>query len=606
MSQAINRYRADLRELRFVLLEQFELGKLMGHGVYEDWGEEEVVAVLNEAYRYATQVAGPLNSVGDREGCQLVGGRVTVPSGFADAYKQLYAGGFKSLTIEPEFGGASAPKSLYTLVNELTSGPNPALDMYAGLTLGAADVIDAFGTEEQRQRYCPNMYDGTWAGTMCLTEPHAGSDVGEASTSARKLEDGSYEIRGQKIFISAGEQDITPNIIHLVLARVEGAPPGTKGLSLFAVPKLRLEGGGNGVRVTAVEHKMGLNGSATCALSFGDEGDCRGELVGTEENRGIRQMFQLMNFARIGVAIQGLGAGSAAYLSALDYARERKQGAAVEDAKDPTAPRVPIIEHPDVRRQLLEMKAKIEGTRAMIIKAAHHFDCAEQATDSEQKAYHLGQVELLTPLCKSYASDQGFRVAEMAVQIFGGAGYLKDHPVEQYCRDAKVFSIYEGTNHIQALDLVGRKLRQDGGAHTQAFLRDIKLFVAKNQEHERLGEGIRLLGHAADAVAGVAMKFAAWAASGELRRVPLVATPFLNLASELCVGWLLLDAGVKASAALERLSDDHPDHAFYAGKIHTAEYFAHWFVAPLVSQAQILVSSPPVPLEIKPEQFATV
>ncbi|MEN9578300.1 MAG: hypothetical protein RJA70_1309, partial [Pseudomonadota bacterium] len=554
MSQGINRYRADLRELRFVLLEQFQLGELLGRGVYEDFSEEDVVGVLREAYRYAIEVAGPLNSTGDRSGCRLVDGQVHAPEGFAAAYRKLYAGGFKSLTVDPEYGGAGAPKCLYVLVNELTSGPNAALDMYGGLTLGAADVIYEFGTAEQKARYCQNMFDGTWAGTMCLTEPQAGSDVGDATSSAQRLPDGSYQIRGQKIFISAGDQEFTENVVHLVLARVEGAPPGSKGLSLFIVPKVRADGRPNDVRVTGIEHKMGLNGSATCSLAFGENGDCWGELVGGQEHLGIRQMFQLMNFARIGVAIQGLGAASSAYLNAVAYARERKQGRTAENAKDPTSPQVRIIEHPDVKRMLLEMKAKVEGSRAMIVKASHHFDSAAQSEDAALRAYHHGQIELLTPLCKAYSSDQAFRVCELAIQVFGGAGYTQDYPVEQYCRDAKIFSIYEGTNHIQALDLAGRKLGQEGGAHFKAFARDVQRFVKQHQEHERLREPVRLLGAALPAVLSVATQFAAWAASNQVARVTLVANTFLQMMSELCVGWLLLEAAVIADAALGQLS----------------------------------------------------
>lgn len=609
MSQGINRYRADLRELRFVLLEQFQLGRQLGHGAYEDFGAEEVISVLREAYRYATEVAGPLNASGDRLGCRLIDGHVRAPEGFAAAYRKLYEGGFKSLTVDPEYGGARAPKSLYVLVNELTSGPNASLDMYGGLTLGAADVVYEFGTEEQKATYCQKMFDGTWAGTMCLTEPQAGSDVGDATTQATRQPDGSYRIKGQKIFISAGDQEFTENVVHLVLARVEGAPPGSKGLSLFIVPKFRSDGQTNGVRVTGIEHKMGLNGSATCSLSFGEEGDCHGDLVGGQENVGIRQMFQLMNFARIGVAIQGLGAASSAYLNAVEYARERKQGRSAEHAKDPSALQVPIIEHPDVKRMLLEMKAKVEGSRAMIVKASHHFDCAAQTTDAEMRAYHNGQIELLTPLCKAYSSDQAFRVCELAIQVFGGAGYTKDHPVEQYCRDAKVFSIYEGTNHIQALDLVGRKLGQDRGAHFLAFARDLESFVQQNLEHERVASSIRLLGAGLKSIASMASKFREWSSSGQVARVTLLANDFLRMMSELCVGWLLLDAAVTAHAALGRMGDEaiaHPDRAFYQGKVKVAEFFAHGFVAQLPSQAQILISSPPVALDTQADEFATL
>jgi len=605
MATSSNRYRADLRDFRFVLFEQFKLGALLGSGHFEDWGPEEVSSVLSEAYRYAVEVAGPLGPVGDREGCRLVDGKVRTPSGFKAGYERLYAGGFKSLTLEPEWGGARAPKSLAILVNELTSGPNAALDMYGGLTLGAAELVEAFGTPDQKQRFCHKMFSGEWAGTMCLTEPQAGSDVGEAATVATKNPDGTYAIRGTKMFISGGDQDITENIIHMVLARVPGAPKGTRGLSLFVVPKLRLDGTSNDVKVPSIEHKMGLNGSSTCVVNFGDDGACVGELVGAAEGQGMRQMFQMMNFARIGVGVQGLACASTAYLNALAYARERKQGPRIENARDVDAPRVAILEHADIRRTLLEMKAKIEGIRAMVVKAGWHHDAARQEPDASRGEYHAGQIELLTPLIKAYASDQGFRIAELAIQIFGGAGYTQDHPVEQYCRDAKIFAIYEGTNHIQALDLVGRKLGQAKGANARAFFGDVLGFVAKHRQHPRLGPAVAELERAANAAAAGALQLSEWS-TGQLARVSMVATDYLNSLSEVCVGWLLLDAAVLAAEALPAVAADHPDHAFYQGKVQAAEYFALWVLPVATTRLKTLQHAPTSPLDIPDHAFAGV
>jgi alkylation response protein AidB-like acyl-CoA dehydrogenase len=606
MSQASNRYRVDLRDLRFVLLEQFQLGALLGRGKFEDWGEEEVLSVLAAAQRYATEVAGPLFAVGDRQGCQLLDGQVKAPPGFKGGYDQLCEGGFKALTAPPEFGGAGAPKCLALLVTELTSGANPALDMYAGLTQGAAELLLELGTEEQRNTYCAKMFAGTFAGTMCLTEPQAGSDVGESSTRATREASGSYLLRGTKIFISGGDHDLSENIVHLVLARVEGAPSGTKGLSLFIVPKYRADGSHNDVKVAAIEHKMGLNGSATCVLNFGDDGECRGELVGGVENEGMRQMFQMMNFARIAVGVQGLACASAAYLSALSYAKERKQGARVEESRDPNAPRVPILDHADVRSMLLEMKAKSEGIRALIVKAGWHHDSAQQSDDGAAKKYHLGQVELLTPLIKSYASDQSFRVTELAIQVLGGAGYTQDHVVEQYCRDAKVFSIYEGTNQIQALDLVGRKLRQDGGAHAQALLKDIAAFITDHKNDERLKSSVQCLERAHGAVGAAALQIGRWGASAEPRRVALFASTFLQMAAELCVAWVLLDAAALASRKLTEISPEHPDRDFYQGKVYAAEHFAHWVLPLAVARGETLRNAPLSAVEIPEAAFATI
>jgi alkylation response protein AidB-like acyl-CoA dehydrogenase len=601
----LNRYRADLRDLRFVLFEQFELGRLLGRGKFGDWGEEEVDHVLREAYRFATEVAGPLAASGDREGCTLGPDGVRVPSGFKEAYEKLYEGGFKSIFADPEYGGAGGPKALGLLVTELTSGANSALDMYAGLTLGAAEMLYECGTDAQRAHYLEKMFSGKWAGTMCLTEPAAGSDVGECTTRARLLEDGSYAISGTKIFISGGDHDITENIVHMVLARLDGAEKGTRGLSLFVVPKRRTDGSSNHVQVGSIEHKMGLNGSATCVLNFGEGGDSVGELMGGVAGQGMRQMFQMMNFARISVGVQGLGCAGTSYLNALQFARDRKQGAAADAGKDPNAPRVPILEHADIRRMLLEMKAKVEGMRAMAVKAAWHHDSEVQTEDLAEKAYHKGQVELLTPLIKSYCSDQAFRIADMAVQIYGGSGYTKDHPVEQYCRDAKVYAIYEGTNHIQALDLVGRKLRLDKGAHAQAFFKDAKTFAAKHRTHAELGAAVAELDRGLDAVAAAAMAFGGWSGA-ELLRVGLVASPFLEVLSEVCVGWLLLQAAVIAQAKLVEVNSEHPDHAFYRGKVFAARHFAHWIMSTIPARAKLLDSAPGTALEIDDAAFATV
>ncbi|MBL8741708.1 MAG: acyl-CoA dehydrogenase family protein, partial [Myxococcales bacterium] len=507
-----NRYKADLRETKFLLFEQFPLEGLLGKAPFENWGRDECNMVIDEVYKWCCEVTGPLNAVGDREGCRLENGRVITPTGFKEAWKKLFEAGWKVLATSPEFDGQSAPYMLTCAVEEFMCGSNPAFNMYPGLAHGAADVIEHFGTPEQRKRYVRNMLHGQWGGTMCLTEPHAGSDVGSSTTKAKRLGDGKYAITGTKIYISGGDQDFTDNVVHLVLARVEGAPPGTKGLSLFIVPRMKLNdddtpGESNDVTVASLEHKMGINGNATCVLNFGEEGKCIGELVGQAENVGIQQMFMMMNTARIGVGLQGVSVAGAAFQAALDYAKDRKQGASITNWKDATAPRVPIIEHADVRRMLLEMKARSEGPRALIMKLAYHSDQARvlKGKDDQAAAYHQGQVDLLVPLVKAYSTDQAFRVCELAIQTHGGAGFIKDYPVEQYCRDSKIFSIYEGTNHIQAMDLVGRKLPQNGGANLQAFLGDIAKFIAENEKHEKLGPLVKELAQAHEAVAGMAM-----------------------------------------------------------------------------------------------------
>ena len=450
---------------------------------------------------------------------------------------------------------------------------------------------------------------------MCLTEPQAGSDVGSARTKATRNPDGTYNISGTKIFISAGDHDLTENIVHLVLARTPDAPAGTKGLTLFIVPKIRTDATGmlgqaNDVAVGNIEHKMGINASATCVLNFGENNACIGVPVGgeTKLNQGMSQMFKMMNGARIAVGMQGYSVASSAFLNALDYARERKQGPSIKAFKDPTAPRVPIIEHADVRRMLLDMKARVEGMRALAIKLAHHQDLATvlAGKDDQAVAYHQGQVDLLVPLVKAYGSDQGFRVCETAIQTYGGAGFTRDYPVEQYCRDAKIFSIYEGTNHIQAMDLVGRKLAQGGGANLQAFGADVGKFVAKHGEHAKLGAEVKRLGAAQAALTRSAMKLLTWFQTGQLEMVPLVANRFLEMMAELAVAWLLLEGAVIADDKAKSVAAGHPDAAFYAGKVAAAQYYARNVLPGVEEKARQLDAEDRSALDIPDAGFASV
>lgn len=612
----INRYQADLRELSFLLFEQFRLDALLGEAPFEAWGPDECKATLEGCYRWVREIIGPLNAVGDVQGCRLEGGRVITPDGFKQAWKSLYEAGWKQLGVAPEWGGAGAPSALQVLVEELLSGANTAFQMYSGLTIGAAEVIHAFGTEDQKRLYCPRMFGGQWGGTMCLTESQAGSDVGSAKTRASRNDDGSYRIHGTKIFISAGDHDLADNIVHLVLARVDGAPPGTKGLTLFIVPKFRPGADGtlgerNDVEVANLEHKMGINGSATCVLNFGDAGTCVGWPVGGDAklNQGMSQMFKLMNSARIAVGIQGISVASSAFLNALAFARERKQGASMTHWKDATAPRVPILEHADVRRMLLDMKARVEGIRALAVKLAHHNDCVralEAKGEDAKAAAHQGQVDLLVPLVKAYGSDQGFRVCETAIQTFGGVGYTRDFPVEQYCRDAKIFSIYEGTNHIQAMDLVGRKLGQGGGANLQAFLAEVGQFAQTHADHPSLGGAARTLAQAQEALGATAMRMLMWFQTGYVTLVPLHANRFLEMMSETAVAWVLLEGAAIALEKKKAVVPGHPDAAFYDGKVAAALYYAHNVLPAVELKAKLMEGEDRTPIDIADASFASV
>jgi len=592
MAEKINRYRADLRDMRFLLFEQFKVNDLLGAPPYADWAQEECEMVLKEVYKWVQDVPGPLNRSGDVEGCHFENGEVRTPTGFKEAWKSLNEVGWRGLSAPEKYGGQGAPFSLGMLVTEMISGSNTSFGMYSGLTAGVFEVVEAFGTESQVAAYAQKLVEGEYAGTMCLTEPQAGSDVGASVTKATPTGDGTYKIQGTKIYISGGQHDLTPNIIHLVLARTPGAPEGTKGLSLFIVPRDNEDGSSNDVSCGSIEHKMGIKGSSTAVLNFGENDNCIGQLVGAEEQQGMRQMFKMMNFARIAVGVQGLAVAGSAYLNALEYARERKQGPSMAQWKDPKAPKVPIIQHANVRRMLLDMKCRVEGIRSLVVKLSSHIDAERvfREKDEAAAAYHQGQVDLLVPLVKAYASDEGFDITATAIQVFGGAGYLTDHPVEQYCRDAKIFSIYEGTNHIQALDLVGRKLGQKGGANFQAYLKDIATFVAANKDHPVHGPTVETLGLAQQAVAGSAMRLLGWFQSGKAEMVTVNANRFLQMMAITTVGWMLLDGARVAEDAIEKLGEDHPNAAFYLGRRYSALFFGGIYLPRVVNSSAFMAS----------------
>jgi alkylation response protein AidB-like acyl-CoA dehydrogenase len=602
-------FKADLRTIRFTLWDHLGAERLFALPRYQHLSREECDAVIDQAYRFSSEVSGPLNSAGDRTGCRIEGGRVVTPPGFREAWKQLAEVGLMPFTIPAEHGGFGGPSAIGVILAELQSGANTAFQMYPGLTHGAADLLEHFALDEDRKRFLPPMLDGRFSGTMCLSEPHAGSDVGATRTRARHLEGNVYAITGTKCWISAGDHDLSENIVHLVLARIEGAPAGTKGLSLFIVPKIWVNDDGslgesNDVTTASIEHKLGIRASATAVLSFGDHDRCRGILVGGRPHEGMRQMFRMMNGARIAVGVQGIAVASTAYLNALAYARERQQGSSVKNFKDPNAPRVAIIEHSDIRRLLLEMKAKVEGSRALAIKLSLHADLARGLAERDPgaAARHEGQVDLLTPVVKAYGSDQAFRVAEMAIQIFGGAGFVEDHPVEQYLRDAKIFSIYEGTNHIQALDLVSRKLGARGGENFSDFLKEVGGFVAEHATRPGLGAEMGALGEAASALQRAAGALMEFFMGGHLDQVTLVASPFLEALAEVAVAHLLLEAAVIAEGKLG-VAKTPDDVDFFRGKVLAAKYFVHYVLPQTHARVNAIVAGDRSPLEIDDRGF---
>lgn len=603
-------YRANVRDLKFVLHEMLNIGEtVLKRERYREFGVDDINMILSEAAKFAESVLGPVNKEGDREGCRFEKGQVKVPKAFHEAYRQFRENGWNAVTGPVEYGGQGLPAVVGIATGEMFTGACTSLLIYSGLTNGAARLIQSFGTEQQKATYMGKMFTGQWAGTMQLTEPNAGSAVGDTKTSAKRAGD-HYLLTGTKIFISGAEQDLTENIVHAVLARVEGAPAGVKGLSLFIVPKYRVNGDGslgafNDVSCGGIEEKIGLHGSATCLVNLGENNDCHGYLLG-EENQGIQLMFQMMNEARIGTGLQGVALASAAYLNSLSYARERIQGVAIENMKDPNAPRVEIIKHPDVRRMLLTQKAYVEGMRALLGYCSFHTDMAETAEDPEEHDRHMRIVELLTPICKAYCTDHGFRCCELAIQVMGGYGVTRDYPVEQYLRDLKPASIYEGTTGIQALDLLGRKVAVKGGLLFMSFVEGLNQFIEKHKDHKILKEQVARLAAAKDKLVEVTMHLGGVAMAGDRTYPGLVAVPYLYLFGDVVLAHLLLWQAVVAQDkldALGRKADEDPEAAFYAGKVLTARFFVHNILPQVFSRADTIMSGDRSALEMAEASF---
>jgi len=563
-------YAAPIRDLQFILHDVLDVSH-QGTPGYADLDPDFTAAIFEEAGKLASSVLAPLNLVGDAEGCALENGVVRTPAGFKDAFEQVRAGGWTSIDLPEEYGGQAMPYLMYTALGEISSGANMAFTMYQGLTHGAASAILAHGTQEQKTTYLPKMTSCEWTGTMNLTEPHCGTDLGLMRTKAEPRGDGSYALTGTKIFISSGEHDMAANIIHLVLAKIPGGPDGIKGVSLFIVPKFHINendtlGARNGVSCGKLERKMGIHGNATCVMNFDG---AQGYLLG-DMHKGMRAMFTMMNEARIGVGMQGLAQAEAAYQNAVAYAKDRLQGRAVTGAENPEGPADPLIVHPDVRRSLMDQKSFIEGGRAFLLWGSQLIDQSRRgADDAAAAAAAEGLISLMTPVIKGFLTDQGYDMTVLAQQVYGGHGYIEEWGMSQYARDARIAMIYEGANGVQALDLVGRKLAQDGGTHVMAFFDMVKTFCKQNADTLGMEPFIEPLKKASKDLQAAGMFFmqngmkntnAALAGSYD----------FMHLFGHVCLGlmWARM-----AKAALAKLETGAGDTAFYESKLATGRYY---------------------------------
>jgi len=601
-----NFFKRSDRDTRFVLEEHLKIKELLKFDKFKGFSMDDFSMILDQALKVAAEVLGPTNRDGDREGVIFDQGKVKVPSSFHHAWKTITENGWSALSLNSAYGGQDLPHVVAQAAKEYFAGANLAFWTYVGLTAGNGRLIELYGTEKEKALFVRKMYTGVWGGTMCLTEPGAGSDVGNLTTKAIPLSNSAvsriYNISGNKIFISAGDHDLTENIIHLVLARVEGAPEGVRGISLFVVPKIWVNDDGtlgesNDVMTSGVEHKMGIHGSPTCVLNFGDQGHCKGILLGNE-NTGLAKMFTMMNESRLETALEALAISACAYENSLDYAKLRIQGVPFTAGKD--GKRVRIIEHEDVRRVLMTMKSTIEGMRALMFKTYFLLDVALYGNDEKEISNARGLVDLFVPLCKSYFSDMSYLICRDAIQIHGGYGYCGEYPVEQYARDCKILSIWEGTNYIQSIDLAGRKLNMAKGQVFAGWVQDILSFVEENKGNEAFGVDLGLLKEAATIVKEIAEYYRSLSAD-KRDLIPLSSTRFLECCSETAIAHLLLEQAMVAQEKMQILGKDHSDSAFYQGKVLTAQYYVRNIMINVFSREKAIRLADRSALEIPEE-----
>jgi alkylation response protein AidB-like acyl-CoA dehydrogenase len=586
-------FRVDLDDVNFLFFDQLRADERLGQTEpYAELDRQTYEATFEEAARLAREVLHPINQPGDREGCKLDDeGNVTTPNGYKDAWKRMAEGGWIAPAAPVEYGGVGMPRTVSIMVNDMFIAACCAFMMYPGLTAAAARMVRSYGREDMRDLVARKLFTGDWGGTMCLTESGAGSSVGDNRAKATPVdgEPGVFALEGEKIFISGGDSDLVENIIHLVLARTPGSPAGTKGLSLFLVPKFMFDADGklgerNGAKVVGIEHKMGINGSSTCTLALGADRPCRGWLVG-DERQGIALMFHMMNEARIGVAGQGAAVAGASYNFAVQYAKERVQGTPLTK-RDADAERVTILRHPDVRRMLMTLKVVAETLRSAITRMVFDHDIARTTTDEKLRAKLDGRADLLIPVLKAHATDLGFEMAAVAVQVYGGYGYIGEYPVEQLVRDAKIQSIYEGTNGIQALDLLGRKMRVQNGALFMSWMQDAQKELAAAGA-EGFAEQAGTIGKVLQQLGAAAMHLGGQAGKGNIEGAFIYAVPFLKAFGVL----LLAMEAVDQARVAKRLIAERGETPLLRGKLLNLDFYVAHLLPQGVAYAKTVQSS---------------
>ncbi|MDA3916292.1 MAG: acyl-CoA dehydrogenase [Deltaproteobacteria bacterium] len=597
---------SDKRDIEFVIHEQLDAQKLSKlNDNFADFNKKTIDLVISEAKNFAVKELLPANKEGDEQGCSLENGKVTTPDSFKRLYKIFNEGEWLAVTEDPEWGGQGMPRTVASAAAEYFNGANFPFMMYPGLTQGAGHLVDHFGTKEQKEIYLENMYTGKWTGTMLLTESDAGSDVGALTTKAVRNDDGTFSITGEKIFISGGEHDLTENIIHPVLARIEGAPEGTKGISLFLVPKFRVNEDGtpgefNDVICTGIEHKLGIHGNSTCSLSLGSKGDCIGTLLG-EENKGMKAMFLMMNEARRLVGFQGFGCATSAYMYALDYAKNRIQGKNILEFMNPEAKSVSIINHPDIRRQLMMMKVNVEGMRSLLYFVQYCADMALHAPTKEEKEKHQGFVEVLTPIAKGYVTDRAFEICSTGMQIYGGYGFIEEYPISQLLRDCKITQIYEGTNGIQAMDLLGRKLGLNKGKPIMDLFGAMQKSVADAKAIPELENMTVKVEEAINKLAEVAIHMGQTAMSDKVLNAFANAHPFQDATGDITMVWMLLWRATIAAQKLEKAKKK--DKPFYEGIIKSLQFYVDTQLPITLGRLNALMNTSSAAVDIDDNMF---